>query len=93
MPAYSVFEIKNYEGKNMSKHITLTDAPKGSRCMICGIEETLSVKQRLAELGFTNGALVDKLYTGSKGSPIAFRVSGAVIAVRSDDAKKIIAEI
>ncbi len=85
--------MKNYEGNNMSKHITLTDAPIGSRCMICGIDDTLSVKMRLSELGFRVGALVDKLYTGSKGSPIAFRVSGAVIAVRCDDAEKIIAEI
>ncbi len=78
---------------NANTHITLRDAPIGARCMVCDIDDGLAVKNRLTELGFYSGAFVDKLYTGAGGSPIAFRVSGAVIAVRSDDADKIIAEI
>ena len=77
----------------MKTNTTLKDAPIGAKCMICRIDDSLAVKNRLIELGFYKGAFVDKLYTGAMGSPVAFRVSGAVIAVRSDDAKKIIAEM
>ena len=77
----------------MSIATTLKDAPIGARCMVCSIDEQLAVKNRLIEMGFFSGSYVDKLYTGPFGSPIAFRVGGAIIAVRSDDADKITAKI
>ena len=77
----------------MKTNTNLKDAPIGSRCVIGSVNDNLSIKQRLSELGFYTGAVVDKLYSGFNGSPIAFRVSGAVIALRCDDAEKIIAEI
>lgn len=77
----------------MDKQINLCNAPMGAKCLICGIDDALPVKSRLEELGFYNGAFVDKLQAGGGGSPIAFRVCGAVIAIRSDDAAKITVEI
>lgn len=74
-------------------YTSLANAPMGAKCLICGIDDNLSVKGRLEELGFCSGAFVDKLQTGVCGSPIAFRVCGAVIAIRSDDADRITVKI
>lgn len=49
----------------------------------------ITLARRLEELGFTRGSRLDKLYIGFGGSPIAVRVSGAVIAVRGEDAARI----
>lgn len=72
---------------------TLCDIPSGSSCKIYNVDNTLSIKHRLHELGFFKGATVDKLQVGAYGSPIAFRVCGAVIAIRSEDANRIIVKI
>ncbi len=68
---------------------TLNEASENDRCLICGVDDSLPVKGRLTELGFYEGAVIERLQVGSFGSPIACRVSGAVIAVRSSDAGKI----
>lgn len=68
---------------------SLSDIPDGNSLKISEVNSSLPVKQRLEELGFTAGAVVDKLCSGVGGNPVAVRVSGAVIAVRSSDAKGI----
>lgn len=72
---------------------TLCDIPLGSSCEIDNVDNTLSIKHRLHELGFLKGAIVDKLQVGAYGSPIAFRVCGAIIAIRSEDANRIIVKV
>lgn len=67
----------------------LCDISAGSRFKVCGIDDCLPIKDRLAELGFRCGADVEKLHVGPCGSPIAYRVCGAVLAIRAEDAEKI----
>lgn len=69
---------------------TLNKTPIGSNCLICDIDSSLPIKGRLKELGFSKGSVIDKLQVGSFGSPIACRVCGAVIAIRAEDADKIL---
>ena len=71
----------------------LDQLPVGSSCLIDNIDDSLSIKGRLKELGFRKGANLDKLQVGFLGSPIACRVCGAVIAIRAIDAAKIIVKI
>lgn len=74
----------------MNDIVTALDKiPSGRSCCICEIDNSLSIKNRLNELGFFKGAKIDKLQVGSFGSPIACRVCGAVIAIRAEDAEKI----
>ena len=68
---------------------TLGEILPGESLNISAVGTGSHVWRRLGELGFTEGATVDKLYVGFGGSPIAVRVSGAVIAVRREDANKI----
>ena len=71
------------------KLVSLSSASFGDSVKITDISRELSVRQRLEELGFRKGAVIDKLYAGFGGSPIAVRVSGAVIAVREEDCRHI----
>lgn len=68
---------------------TLYKIPVGAACKVYDIDNDLPIKNRLFELGFYKGACVDKLQVGFCGSPVAFRVCGAVIALRSDDADRV----
>lgn len=72
---------------------TLCEIPSGSAYMIDYVDDTLPIKGRLRELGFFRGAIVDKLQTGACGSPIAFRICGAVIAIRYEDADRIFVKL
>ena len=69
---------------------SLHDIPNGKSLRISEVNNSLPVKRRLEELGFTAGEVVEKLCSGAGGNPVAVRVSGAVIAVRSSDAKGIL---
>lgn len=48
--------------------------------------------ERLAVFGFIKDEVIETLYIGFGGSPIAVYVCGAVVAVRAKDAEKIIGE-
>ena len=76
-----------------SIEITLDQLPLGGSFTITHVDPSLSASKRLEELGFISGSIADKLYAGLGGSPIAVRVSGAVICVRSSDAKLIYGKI
>ena len=67
---------------------TLADINSG-KLKITSVDQILPCRERLEELGFAKGAIIEKLYVGCCGSPIAARVCGAVIAVRKADAKLI----
>lgn len=71
----------------------LDKIPIDCHCRLYEIEDSLSVKGRLNELGFVKNAELHKIHVGSQGSPIACRICGAVIAVRSEDAEKIIVKL
>ena len=68
----------------------LSEIPIGASCKICNVDSGLSIKSRLRELGFYDNACIDKLLCGPCGSPVAFRVCGAVIALRAEDTEKIL---
>ena len=46
---------------------------------------TGSIRRRLQELGFVRGTPVQSLYDAPSGSPRAFGIRGAVIALRRSD--------
>ncbi len=47
---------------------------------------------RIRELGFVEGAEVSALYNSMFGDPVAYKIRGSIIALRRDDADKIIIE-
>lgn len=49
-----------------------------------------SMRRRLMDIGFTEGTKVKCLFKSPFGDPTAYKIRGAVIALRKDDSKKII---
>ncbi len=45
---------------------------------------------RLAGIGFTPGTAIVRLYSAPSGSPTAYLVRGAVVALRTSDADRIL---
>ena len=74
----------------MIKALPLPDAPLGSTCTVLDIGSGSFMKRRLMDLGLSEGALISPLFESLSGDPRAYNLRGAVIALRSEDAKKII---
>lgn len=48
--------------------------------------------RRLLDIGLTKGTIVECVGKSPCGDPKAFLIRGAVIAIRNDDAKKVVVE-
>ena len=68
--------------------------------MVCGqkgkileITDETGIRRRLEELGFIDGSEVECLMSSPLGDPTAYLIRGAVIALRSTDAKSVKVEV
>ena len=48
-----------------------------------------ALRRRLLDLGVIPGAVIRRRYTAPSGSPIAFEIQGAIVALRKRDAAKV----
>ncbi len=62
----------------------------GNRAVIEALTGMGWQRNRLLDMGFTPGALVEMVRKAPGGDPVAYRVRGAVVALRSTDARTII---
>ena len=46
-------------------------------------------RRRLLDLGVTPGAIIERAFTSPFGEPIAYRVRGALIALRAEQAREV----
>jgi DtxR family Mn-dependent transcriptional regulator len=71
---------------------TLSSLRPGEKAIVHGLDDALQgyTRRRLHDLGLTAGALVTAEFTGFLGDPIAFRVRGAVVALRREQAKQVL---
>lgn len=72
---------------------TLNALPVGQRGRICALHAAAQQRRRLLDLGFVPGAEVTALQAAPWGDPVAYGVCGAVVALRSADARRIDIEI
>ena len=70
--------------------ITLDRLPEGSRGKVEDILLHGEMRRRLQDLGLIEGAVVRCLQKSLTGSPIAYYIRGAAIALRGDDAQHIL---
>lgn len=63
----------------------LSELKKGDCCYLQSIELYSRQRRRLQDLGMLTGSRIDCAYIAPAGSPMAFWVKGALIALRSDD--------
>ena len=71
---------------------SLYDLEIGKKGVVRKVLNTGTIKRRLLDIGFTPGTTVENIMVNPGGELVAYMVRGALIAVREDDAKKILIE-
>ena len=66
--------------------MTLNQLPMGARAQVVCLREGSPMRERLQDLGVTPGAQITAWMRSPLGDPAAFLISGAVIALRREDA-------
>ena len=69
--------------------MTLDKVPLNSLVEIVSINENFVNRNRLIELGFTEGCKIIPLHLSPLGDPKAYGIRGTLIALREEDAKNI----
>ena len=69
--------------------LPLSDLARGQRGYIQQVSDTTGMAKRLAELGFLPGTRVECELVSPVGDPVAYRVRGALIALRNRDARAV----
>lgn len=72
--------------------IRLSDLQIHTSGFVSALELSEMKNNRLEDLGFNTDVKITHLYTAPAGSPLAFLVKGAVIALRRNDCTHIIVE-
>ena len=75
-----------------STAMTLDRVPPNLACRILRIDLEGGIRRRLQDLGLICQAQVKRLFAAPAGSPIAYEIQGAVVALRREDAACITVE-
>ncbi len=62
----------------------------GEKGVVMDIAATETEKRRFWDLGLIRGSTVESLHKSPAGDPVAYSVMGAVIALRNNDAEKVL---
>ena len=68
---------------------TLQELKRGETAVVLKVDESLSCRRRLEELGFLPGETVRCALTSPLGWPHAYHVMGGVVALRESEAEGI----
>lgn len=77
----------------MKALLDLSRLAPGERARVLGVTSQGAMRRRLQELGLLAGAWVECLGKSPLGDPAAYRVRGAVIALRQDDARAVTVQL
>ncbi|HIX89637.1 MAG TPA: ferrous iron transport protein A [Candidatus Agathobaculum pullicola] len=67
----------------------LSDLPEGSGARVHALHLSGGMRRRLQDLGLVAGTRVACIQRAAAGDPTAYRIRGAIIALRADDAAQI----
>ena len=73
-----------------SNLLPLTELEIGKSAIINSLKSIGNERRGMLDLGIVNGTKIEALYRSPSGDPVAYNIRGAVIALRSEDAKKIL---
>ena len=76
----------------MKKTASLDQLAIGQAARIVSMNGEENMRRRLMDLGFTPGTEIRALVHAAPGDPTAYWIRGTVIALRADDAEKIVIE-
>ena len=74
------------------KIIPLNQLPVGALCKVAAIAAEGMERRRMLDLGLIKDTAVVSLRKSPAGDPVAYGIRGAVIALRSEEASKILVE-
>lgn len=70
--------------------LPLNRLPIGRAARVTALRADGPVRRRLLDLGIVEGTEIQALFRSPSGNPVAYRIRGAVIALRADAASEII---
>lgn len=82
-----------FDTKVMIDMTTLDQLPPGSAARVATMQLTGAERRRMMDLGILPGAAIEVALENPLGDPTAYRVRGAVIALRREQARQIQVEI
>lgn len=74
----------------MNRLSSLAGLKEGQSGRVETLYTTGSMRRRLQDLGIIEGTTIECLQKSPSGDPVAYKIRGTVIALRSEDANKII---
>lgn len=77
----------------MKTIIPLHLIPCGRSAKVKELKASGSLRRRMLDLGIIIDTVIESLRKSPSGEPTAYRIRGAVIALRSEEASKILVEI
>ena len=77
----------------LDQYIPLNLLPIGETGIVQKLLSTGTQRRRMLDLGLVNGTPVEALQKSPSGDPTAYFIRGAVIALRSEDAGKILVAV
>jgi len=88
---YNEFKaINNHNFNGNIKHCTLADLSIGQSARVLEIRCEGDYRRRLLDLGLIPGTPIKVVMVSPLGNPVAYRFRGSLIALRQQDASKII---
>ena len=78
-----------YDMQNEQKEMSLNELENGECGYVTVLDTNISLRSRLRELGLIEGTKVTKVCTAFLGSPCAYNIRGAIIALRNSDTNDI----
>jgi len=75
-----------------NQYIPLNSLPLDKIAKVKALTSDGDIRRRMLDLGLISGTIVEALQKSPSGDPTAYNIRGAVIALRSEEASKIIVE-
>ena len=74
------------------KLIPLSSLPLGRKARVITLTSSGTSRRRMLDLGLISDTEVEALQKSPSGDPVAYQIRGAVIALRKEEASKILVE-
>lgn len=74
------------------RYIPLNFLPLGKKGKVKALNSNGLIRRRMLDLGLISDTEVEALQQSPSGDPIAYNIRGSVIALRSEEASKILIE-
>jgi ferrous iron transport protein A len=73
--------------------VSLRNLQHGEKAQVQQVHGAGSIRRRLLDLGLLPGTIIERIMDSPIGDPICYRVRGAMIALRAEDADQVLVRI